>query len=71
MKITVVPTGKFEFFNGVECRMWKGVTEKGVACEFYVPCVRVLADKDQAEFQQALREVKAERQLTSFDTRML
>ena len=71
MKITVEPTGRFEAFNGVECRMWKGTTEKGVAVEFYVPCVRVLAEADQAEFQRALREVKAERRLTSFDTRIL
>lgn len=70
MKLTIEPTGYFEMVNGINCRMWRGTSEKGVAVELYVPLVRVRAEKDQAEFLNELQEVKAERQLTSFDTRL-
>lgn len=71
MKITIEPTGKFESVSGIRCRMWKGITEKGVAVELYVPAIRALTEADQTEFERDLVEVKAERHLVSFDTRML
>jgi hypothetical protein len=69
MEVTLRPTGRFETFHGVECRMWEGETAGGTPVEFYVPCVRSPSEADQRELDAALKEVKAERQLMSFDTR--
>jgi hypothetical protein len=71
MKLTIEPTGRFEAVSGVQTRMWKGTTERGVEVELYVALVRARSELDQTELEQALESVKAERQLTSFDTRLL
>lgn len=71
MKITITPTGEFHTVNGVRARVWKGVTDKGVACTLYIPLVQVRRDADNAAFEAELREVEVERQLSSFDFRMV
>jgi hypothetical protein len=70
-EITVRPTGRFEKFEGIECRIWEGTTPKGTKVEFMVPLVRAAKDADNSELEAALQEIKAERQLVAFDTRML
>ncbi len=71
MKITIEPTGRFERVNGNECRIWKGTTDKGEPLNLYIALVHAQSKGAEAELDQALREVKAERHLVSFDTRML
>lgn len=71
LKIEMEATGRFEQFEGVLCRMWKGKTGDGLEVEIYVPCIRSKAGRDQAELDRTLSAVKADRQLTQFDTRLV
>jgi len=71
MKLTIEPTGKFETVNGNMCRLWKGTTEKGEPVELYVAVVAAKSKAAEAELETALREVKVERQLVSFDLRLV
>jgi hypothetical protein len=71
MKITLEPTGHIETMNGVDARIWKGTTEKGVAITCWIPIIQVGKKDDQTEFERELREIKVERRLVSFDMRML
>jgi len=79
MKIILEPTGRFETVTQssgkVEARIWRGTTEDGVVVIAHIPLISVDARHATAEqmeaFGQALREIKAERQLVSFDMRMV
>jgi hypothetical protein len=71
MKITVEATGKFETVNGVQARLWKGKTESGIEVQCWIALVQVHKDQDQTEFLRELQAVKPERQLVSFDMRMV
>lgn len=71
MKITLEPTGHIETVNGVDARIWKGVTESGIAVTCWIPIIQVGAKDDQTEFEHALRAVKVERHLVSFDMRLV
>lgn len=78
MKITLQPTGRFETINQgsgrVECRVWEGATESGAKVIAHIPCVGLRNDASAAEHEQwarELREVATERQLVSFDLRMV
>jgi hypothetical protein len=72
MEVTLRPTGRFESFSGIECRMWEGKTSGGTSVEFYVPCVRTPGiAHGHTDLDAALKEIKAERQLVSFDTRLV
>jgi hypothetical protein len=70
-QITLRPTGRFETVEGRECRIWQGETPAGTKVEAYIALIRSPSGENQAELEAALREVKAERQLVAFDTRML
>jgi hypothetical protein len=52
-------------------RRWDGVSEKGVRFCAWVLFCQVPAAADQAEFERALAESKIERELVSFDYRMV
>jgi hypothetical protein len=52
MKITIESTGKMACVEGVRCRIWNGITDRGVKCEFYVMTIAVDADADQSEFER-------------------
>lgn len=71
MKMTIEPTGRFQKWEGVNCRIWEGMTDGGTKVEVFVPCVQARSNEDQRDLESALREVKAERQLVSFDHRLL
>jgi hypothetical protein len=78
MKITLEPTGRFETVdqgNGrVQCRIWEGTTESGAKIIAHIPVIGLhnsAPAADHQEFERELREVKAERQLVSFDMRMV
>jgi hypothetical protein len=71
MKITLEPTGELQTVNGAPVRVWKGETDTGVPLTAYIAIVQVHKDHDNSEFERALREVKPERQLVSFDFRMV
>jgi hypothetical protein len=78
VKITLTPTGRFETVNQgsgrVECRVWEGVTESGAKIIAHIPVIGLHNSAPAAEheaFGKALRAVEAERQLVSFDMRMV
>lgn len=71
MQIAITPTGRFTSVEGTRCRIWTGTTDKGVPCELMIAFVQVKCDEDNAEFERALREIKAEPELVSFDYRMV
>ena len=72
MKLTIEPTGTIEDVNGIPARIWKGKTEAGSDVMLWVSVVRVHKDAPDVEaFDRALREVKADRQLVSFDIRLV
>lgn len=71
MKIEIEPTGDFEGVNGQRCRIWEGVTDKGVIVRLFIPLVQVATGEDNSAFEQELSEVKATRELVYFDNRIL
>ena len=71
MKLTIEPTGRMETVNGELARVWTGTTDKGVKVTCWISIVRVHKDDDSGDFERELREVKVERELVSFDMRMV
>jgi len=77
MKIELEPTGTFETVSQasgrVQCRIWRG-TYNGARVIAYIPCVGLHKDaspEEQAQWEKELRLVKADRELVSFDMRMV
>lgn len=73
MKIEIESTGRFESVQGVRCRVWKG-TYRGHQIIAHIPMVGLhkdAPDSAHTEWGRELQEVKVERELVSFDHRML
>lgn len=62
MKITIESTHMLTRVGGLPCRVWRGVTERGIACELAIPLVRVREDANCAEFEAELKELSALRE---------
>jgi hypothetical protein len=78
MKVTLSPTGRFENVRQqsgtVYCRIWEGTTESGAKIIAHIPVIGLHNSAPAEEHEvwaKSLREVKAERQLVSFDMRMV
>lgn len=75
MKIELKPTGIIETVNGNPCRVWKGTSDKGIYVIAYIALIgadQEHASQEQiADFGRELQEVKVDRNLVSFDMRML
>jgi hypothetical protein len=56
MKITIVPTETLTTIDGGRCRLWEGITDRGVACKVFVCRVAVRDDQDTEEFERTLQE---------------
>lgn len=69
MKITMESTDIFTEWHGVPCRVWRGVTEGGVACDVFVPSMRVREDLEREQFERELRKLPDPR--TVVDLRFL
>lgn len=78
MKVTLEPTGLFQNIvqeggPGLRCRIWEGRTDTGAKIVAHIPLIAVRESatlSEHAEFDRALRAVKAERELVSFDIRI-
>jgi hypothetical protein len=57
MKVTLTPTNIFVTCNGVAVRIWEGVTDDGVHCQFFVSGLRIDAEADATAFNNALKEI--------------
>ena len=73
MNLTLHPTGKFESVEGRNCRIWEGEYQghKVVAFVAMIGLHQDAPESAHAEFGRKLQAVKTERQLVSFDNRIL
>jgi hypothetical protein len=58
MKITIESTDTITILDGVHCRVWRGITERGAECELAIPSIRVPAGSDAAELEAELCEMQ-------------
>lgn len=57
MTITVHSTTKTAKLNGIECRIWEGVTERGIPLHCFIARVATKAQgEDAAQFEADLQE---------------
>lgn len=59
MTVTLSATTKIVTFNGIHCRIWEGVSERGVKCHAYIPRIAVANDEDSAQLESELKEMSA------------
>ena len=80
MKLTLESTDTITSIDGQPCRVWRGVTARGIHCVVFVSRIAVEGGADTSEFEaellaaEAPREVKratAPEVLQAFSTRML
>jgi len=77
MKVLAEPTDQVTTVDGVPARVWNARTENGVAFVMFVARCAVPAAADQSQFQLALQEMPAPREvsaaaaLQAFDARLV
>jgi hypothetical protein len=71
MKLIIEATGTIERVNGHPARVWKGKTESGIEVTCWIPIIQVRKDADNSQFERELQEVQVNRELVSFDMRMV
>jgi hypothetical protein len=59
VKLIIENTTKIVILNGVECRVWEGVTDRGVAIHCFIPLVGVRTEADRSQFEEELLERRA------------
>ena len=59
MKITMESTSQIVNASGLDCRVWEGVTERGVKVHVLVTRVAVHKDQDCSQFEPELKEQRA------------
>jgi hypothetical protein len=55
MELLIESTDHVTTIDGVECRVWEGVTAGGLACYVFVRLVAVVFPRDQAALEAELR----------------
>lgn len=74
MQITLKPTAIVDTVGRqISARIWEGETDAGVPVKAWIVVVQPQTDDESflAAFGEALKEVPASRELTSFDIRMV
>jgi len=77
MKITIESTTKVVQIGighgqHIECRVWEGVTERGVKVTCLIPRIAVALGEDHAEFEAELQEQRApSAEVSTFPMRMI
>jgi hypothetical protein len=56
MKMTIESTTRIIEASGIQCRVWEGVTERGVKVQALIPRVAALKDQDLSQFEAELQE---------------
>ena len=56
MKIRIESTDQITTLQGVECRVWKGITEQGTPCFVFVHRLAVHNLLDSSDFDRELDE---------------
>ena len=72
MKVTIESTTKIVTANGVECRVWEGVTASGVKIQCLIARVAVANGQDVSQFEAELKETRApSAEVQAFPLRMI
>jgi len=58
MKIEIESTDKVTEIDGVQVRLWKGITEQNIECLVFVHRLAVKNIQDQSQFQKELKEIQ-------------
>lgn len=73
MKITLESTDQMQSFEGVTCRIWKGISDGGVEIIAFIRCISPQTH-DESKLAIFDKELKAlppvRKELVSFDYRM-
>lgn len=56
MKITIESTDTIVNADGIDCRVWEGVTERGVKVICLIPRIAAQKEQDLAQFEAELQE---------------
>jgi len=56
MQIEITATDQLTTLDGISCRVWEGVTARGVRCKVFVHRIAVHEGEDSAQFDAELRE---------------
>lgn len=56
MKITLESTTQIVEVNGIKCRVWEGVTERGIKVQALIPRIAAHKDSDLQQFEAELEE---------------
>lgn len=56
MELQLRATDQITYLDGVPCRVWNGITERGVACWVFVRSLAVHDGHDSNQFEQELHE---------------
>ena len=56
MKVMLESTSEIVRLNDIECRVWEGHTESGIAVQAMIPRIAVRIDADCSQFKAELRE---------------
>jgi hypothetical protein len=56
VEIQIKATQHITKINGVECRLWEGVTAGGIPCKVFVHRIAVHNNDDSSQFERDLRE---------------
>lgn len=56
MKITIESTSRIVEASGIQYRVWRGQTERGVKVQVLVPRIAVLNTDDRSQFEAELLE---------------
>jgi hypothetical protein len=59
MEMIIESTTRIVEANGVPCRVWEGVTARGVKVECLIALVAVREGQDVAQFEAELKECRA------------
>jgi hypothetical protein len=64
MKLTLESTTKIVSVSAagglsIECRVWEGITERGVKVQCLIPRIAVKLGEDMAQFEAELKEMRA------------
>jgi hypothetical protein len=71
MKITVESTTQIVNANGVDCRVWEGMTEHGLKITALIPRIAALAGQDLTQFETELQEMRVPVGFEVFPLRMI
>ena len=72
MKITIESTTRVVTADGIPCRVWEGVSERGVKVQALIPRIAALADQDLSQFEAELQEQRPPSAgVTAFPARLI